>query len=222
VYSIVFIGVGVRSKGDSFDAVWQQQGIHLAVRFSHGWGTSSRPCFQTDSGRQVGSDEKRIDQLKIETVSRKLPRSVLRGKLNPGNAWDEYNLALDDAVPWDDDPNGALLARFLNGDARVDRAKVNRLIADHQQAIDHLRLGAQRSDGQYPYNWERGMTMALPSLMRIRRLANLAVAQAKVSAENGRPRDAAEPSPRRVRIRERRLDQRTLTLQLDRDSRCIR
>lgn len=134
----------------------------------------------------------RISRLKTETRLRKLPRSALRGKLTPGNAWDEYNNAMNDGVSWKDDPNGALLGSFLRGDTKVDRAKVTRSLADHKGAIEHLRLGAQRSEGQFPYKWERGSEMPLPSLMASRRLANLAVAQGKVWAESGRPQDAAD------------------------------
>ena len=134
----------------------------------------------------------RIDQLRLEASSRKLPRSALRGKLVEGNAWDEYNLAIDDAGRWTDDQNGALFARFVNGEKGVDRAKVEKLVASHAGALEHLRRGAQRSDGQYPYQWQRGATMELPSLLASRRLANAAAAQARIWTEQGRTQDAAD------------------------------
>jgi hypothetical protein len=149
-------------------------------------------ALRPTGGANWEATKKRIAQLETDTRSRKFPRSALRGKLSPGNAWDEYNLALKDPVPWNDDPNGGLLGRFVSGGAGVDRAKVERLIAEHKQAIEHLRLGTKRSDGQYPYNWHRGSQMDLPSLMGLRRLANLAAAQAKVWAESGKPQDAAD------------------------------
>jgi hypothetical protein len=134
---------------------------------------------------------RRVDQLRLEALSRKSPRSPLRGELKPGKAWDEYNIALNDTMTWVDDQNGSLFARFVNDEKGVDRAKVEQLVASHATAIDHLRNGAQRSDGQYPYKWERGNEMELPSILGSRRLANVASAQARIWAEKGRPEDAA-------------------------------
>src|SRR5262249_17451349 len=66
------------------------------------------------------------------------------------------------------------------------------LAAGHAMALDHLRLGAQRSGGSYPYDWDRGMQRALPSLLACRRLGYLAVAQAKIEADRGRTQDAVD------------------------------
>jgi hypothetical protein len=134
----------------------------------------------------------RIDKLKIETRSRRLPRSPLRGKLIAGNAWDEYNIALNDTLTWVDDQNGSLFARFVNGEPGLDRIKVEQLVALHAGAIEHLRRGTQRSNGQYPYNWERGDEMEIPSLLGSRRLANVSAAQARMWTEKGRAQDAAD------------------------------
>ncbi len=135
---------------------------------------------------------KQIAELKTEASSRTQPRSVLRGTASPGNAWDEYNLALNDAAMWSDDENGGVFLRFAKGDNDVDRGKVERLAAEHALALDHVRLGAQRSGGPYPYDWDRGMQMALPSLLACRRLAYLAVAQAKLEADRGRSQDGVD------------------------------
>lgn len=132
----------------------------------------------------------RIVELKLESRSRKMPRSVLHGKLDPGNAWEEYNIALGDAQTWNEVDNGSIFSRFLAGDTKVDRAKVMQLVNTHKKAIEHLRLGAQRSDGQYPYAWEKIPEMELPSLSGSRRLANVAVAQAKLWAKDGRSQEA--------------------------------
>jgi hypothetical protein len=134
----------------------------------------------------------RIVELKLESRSRKMPRSVLHVKLDPGNAWEEYDIALEDAQTWSEDDSGSIFSRFLAGDTKVDRAKVKQLVITHKEAIEHLRLGAQQSDGQYPYAWEKIPEMELPSLMGSRRLANVAVAQAKLWRENGRSQDAVD------------------------------
>src|SRR3954453_6455768 len=71
--------------------------------------------------RPIGVDKsealtKHVEQLSLEASSLTPPRSVLRGQPNPGNAWDEYNLALDDAAAWHGDENGGVFLRFAKGD----------------------------------------------------------------------------------------------------------
>ena len=131
----------------------------------------------------------RIGELKTEAQSRSEPRSVLRGKPIPGNAWTEYRIAVDDASMWPQNFN-SVMAKFINRDGGADRAAVEKFLAEHADALEHLHLGAQRSDGQYPYEWNRGRLMALPSLNGTRRLAQLAAAQARILAESGRPQEA--------------------------------
>jgi hypothetical protein len=140
--------------------------------------------------RKVGNDTREaminlVDRLKMEASSRKVPRSVLTGKPSPGNAWDEYSIALNDSATWRNDENGGVFQRFAKGDTHLDRAQVERLVAEHAKAIDHLRFGAQRSDGEYPYDWNKGSQMPLPSLLGCRRLAYIAVAQAKINSDRG-------------------------------------
>jgi hypothetical protein len=134
----------------------------------------------------------RVAELKEEARSRTLPRSVLRGQPLPGNAWDEYNLALDEALTIKDHANGTILLRFLSGDATVDRAMVVQQIADHPGILEHLRLGAQRSDGQYVYHWEHGTQMELPSLLATRLVALQALSHSKISLEGGRTQEAVD------------------------------
>jgi hypothetical protein len=141
------------------------------------------------SGQTVASH---VNQLKKEVSLRQLSRSVLRGEPRPGNAWDEYNLALKDTATWHDDDNGALFMRFIKGHDASDRARVERLLAEHAPVLDHLRLGAQRSDGQYPYNWDDGARMALPSLLGCQRMASLATAEARMRTEDGQLQDAID------------------------------
>src|SRR5215471_10037316 len=86
--------------------------------------------------RPVGADKreaitKQVAQLKTEASSRNPPRSILRGMPDSGNAWEEYNIALNDAAMWRDDENGGVFVRFAKGDSDVDRANVQRLVAEH-------------------------------------------------------------------------------------------
>jgi hypothetical protein len=134
----------------------------------------------------------RVAELKQEARSRILPRSVLRGQPLPGNAWDEYHLALTGALAIKDVQNGALFAEFINDAPTADRARVVEALASHPGVLAHLRLGAQKSDGQYPYRWEDGTQMQLPSLLAIRLVAMIATSQAKISLESGRPKEAVD------------------------------
>ena len=134
----------------------------------------------------------RVATLKQEARSRNVSRPVLRGKATPGNAWDEYNVAISLALTVREGTNADyLLHSFLAGDARADRAIVERLIAANPGVIDHLRLGAQRSNGQYPYQWDDGPAAELPSLLGSRRTSQLSIAQARVWEET-RPQDASD------------------------------
>src|SRR5262245_21198327 len=122
---------------------------------------------------------RRIDTLKDEARSRNISRPVLRGEARPGNAWDEYNNALNQSLTFKEDLNAANLGQFNARNASADRALVERLIATHPGVIDHLRLGARHENGQYPYEWDRGPNAPLPSLLATRRTTQLAIAQAR-------------------------------------------
>ena len=145
-----------------------------------------------------GSDDRwaamnaRVTELRAEARSRKTPRTVLHGIPVEGSAWDEYQIALNDALTWKEDPNGAMLGRFVRGDVTVDRALVDRMMSDHTKALEHLRLGARRTNGQYPYKWEDGPYPSLPGLLSSRKLANFGVAQARIWRESGRATEAAD------------------------------
>jgi hypothetical protein len=147
--------------------------------------------------RPIGGDTrealtKHVDELRTQAVLRQVPRSVLSGSADPGNAWDEYNIALNDTEAWRNDENGGLFLRFVKGDTRLDPLDVERLAAGHAEAFAHFRRGAHRSQGEYPYNWDQGAQMALPSLRGCRRLAALAAFEAKIQADAGHAQDAID------------------------------
>jgi hypothetical protein len=127
-------------------------------------------------------------KLKLEALTRKMPREVLRGKPILGNAWEEYNIALSASWPADAE-NGGVFFMFAKGNADKPE-RVREMVAEQLPLLDHLRLGAQRSDGQYPYKWELGEEV--PRIIPSRMLANLAIAQARILTENGKPEEAAE------------------------------
>jgi hypothetical protein len=135
---------------------------------------------------------KHVDELKTGAGSLKTPRAVLTGTPEPGNAWDEYNVALNDTNAWRNDENGGIFVRYVKGDSRVDRLQVEELAAAHAEAFRHFRHGAHRSEGVYPYNWDQGAQMPLPSLRGSRRLAALAVFDAEIQADGGHAQEAVD------------------------------
>jgi hypothetical protein len=147
--------------------------------------------------RPVGNDArealtKHLAELRTQAGLRKVPRSVLTGSADPGNAWDEYDLALNDTAAWQNDENGGLFLRFVKGDTRLNPLEVERLTASHAEAFAHFRRGAHRSEGEYPYKWDQGSVMALPSLRGCRRLAALAAAEATIQADAGHAQEAVD------------------------------
>ena len=136
--------------------------------------------------------QQRIDELRIEAQSRSLPRSVLHGEPISGDAWNEYNIAINDASTWSEDTKGQALGKFLNGDPSADRALVERMLVAHAGALDHLRRGARSTNGQYPYRWEQGSEMEIPSIAASRLLVRLAYAQSKIWADSGKTQEATD------------------------------
>ena len=79
------------------------------------------------------------------------------------------------------------LARFVNAGPGIDSAVMEQIVARHAKALEHLRLGARRAFGQYPYDWERHNS----ALARRFGLSPplLVLAQAKIWIALGRTQD---------------------------------
>src|SRR5262245_14236407 len=73
----------------------------------------------------------RVTRLKDEARSRNVSRPVLRGQATPGNAWDEYNIALNEARELKEDRIATNLTQFNERTETADRAMVERLLAAH-------------------------------------------------------------------------------------------
>jgi hypothetical protein len=147
-------------------------------------------AFLPANGPRWEALRNRTTKLKRDAMTRKSPRTVLRGKPVPGNAWDEYNIALN--APWPKDAqNGGIFYQFASGQPGVNGDRVKEMVVEQEPLLDHLRRAAQRSDGQYPYNWDAGLPDS-PSLLRSRMLANLALAKAKMLTDDGKAQEAAE------------------------------
>jgi hypothetical protein len=140
--------------------------------------------------RRWAETEKRVHALLSEIRGRDAGRPVLRGSAVEGDAWEEYDLAIDEMQKIK--TSTMTIGEYVSRGPKADRASIEKILAVHGAAIDHLRLGARRSRGQYPYRWEEGAAMKTPPLLRMQSLANLATCQARFLAEAGKPREAAE------------------------------
>lgn len=112
-------------------------------------------------------------------------RPALRGEAVPGNAWDDYAPAVKVRL------SSSVLGEFVARGPKADRTAVEAILAANPTLLDALRKGARRTHGQYPIDWEKDGG-ALPGLGNLQGLAQLAVCQARLLAEAGRSREAAE------------------------------
>jgi hypothetical protein len=133
---------------------------------------------------------RQIETMKREARARTLPHSSFHGELTPGNAWKDYDIALQDVAAWREDDTGFI--RYLQGEKQVDRAGVEELVAQRATLLEHLQRGARRSDGQFPYKWELGHRMPQPTPAAVQHFASLAVIQARILAEKGQTQQAAD------------------------------
>ena len=122
-----------------------------------------------------------------EARKRDLRRPVLRGDAVRGRAWPEYEsgLAAVNGVVVDD------VRRWLDGPP-ADRAAAVAILVANEKALRFVRSGARRAEGGYPIEWDKGFGADTPSLVAVRNLTTLAVGQARVLLEAGKPREAAE------------------------------
>src|SRR5688572_8951917 len=141
-------------------------------------------------GERRNAIRNRVASLRDQAQFRNLSRPVLRGEPLPGNAWDEYRLALDNAETIRDDEH-VNLVKFAARIPGASRASVEQLLAAHRVALEHLRLGARRSNGQFPYEWQY-IGLAMPSILVSRRTGMLAAAQARIWSDQGRNQDAVD------------------------------
>lgn len=132
---------------------------------------------------------RRTAELREESARRDARRPVMEGAPEPGEAWDEYAKALAETARFKSDMGK--LGEFVVRGKKADRAWVVALVGRHKAALDHLRNGARREQGRYPYDWSSGWSMKTPSLLESQLLANLTASAARLEAEAGRPVEAA-------------------------------
>jgi len=140
--------------------------------------------------RRWAAMEVRVREMLAEARARDSARPALRGTAVPGSAWLDYELAIQEAVKFKGSVSA--LGEYVSRGPKADRAKVEAVLRDHPAALEHLRRGAARSHGQYPYKWEDGFSQPIPGLLSSQNLANLAACRSRFLVEEGKPREAAE------------------------------
>jgi hypothetical protein len=140
------------------------------------------------SGRRLDQMDAKTKAMAAEWKARPAERPVLRGKAEPGNAWDDYNPALT-AIRGTKDITklGMLVTRDPKGDPEFGKT----MLATHAKTLEGLRQGGARATCRFPYDWEAGASVQTPSLLAAQSMGNLAVLQARALAEAGKPREAA-------------------------------
>jgi len=111
-------------------------------------------------------------------------RPVLRGEPEPGNAWDDYETAIQSITPRD-----ILNAwRFLEHSPTAKRSDLVELVRSYKETLHSLRRGASKNTGPRPVSGESGKPGLPPELW----LTTLAACQAQLLQEEGNLREAGE------------------------------
>jgi len=131
---------------------------------------------------------KDVAEAVAEAEARDPRRPVIHGEAVQGRAWADYSRALALVQ----NPAVLEVRRWLDDAPGSDRAKAVTVLAANEKTLDFLRAGARKAEGAYPTQWDKGVDTRLPSLLATRNLATLAVGQARVLMEAGKPREAAD------------------------------
>ncbi len=138
------------------------------------------------ASRRWAELQQRVPVLIAEARAREKRRPVLRGEALPGNAWDDYAQALAAITGLKTHE----LREFVNRTPKADRAKAEATVAAFEGCLAHVSTGAQRAEGTYPLNYEKGFEANLPYLWGATCLAELTACKARFLAEAKRPQEA--------------------------------
>lgn len=125
-----------------------------------------------------------------EARSRDRTRPSLRGEPPPGNAWEDYAIAIREVRTLYELESSAP-KNFLESGSGADRTLVENVLSRHSRIIDAVRRGASRTDASLGLEWKEG-ALTIPNRYGTSVVARMAVCQARFLAERGRVRDAVE------------------------------
>lgn len=115
-------------------------------------------------------------------------RPVLRGTPVPGNAWDDYRRIPAELLKI---PGRAKLYDLVARAPKSDPADAAAPLELAGPVLELLAQGATKDSSTYGFDWEKGISAAIPGLMDMNQVASLAVLKARALQAEGRHRDAA-------------------------------
>jgi hypothetical protein len=111
-------------------------------------------------------------------------RAVACGPSEPGNAWDDYLLALEETAAHP--PTApANLRLFLGRGREADLAHVEREVAAHASALDRMSRGARKAAARPPLRWDGEALLPNSGEGVLRRLAEIAVCKGRLLRDGG-------------------------------------
>lgn len=153
------------------------------------WGVSAATIGLVADSRWAAMKD-RWKVLLEEARARERSRPALRGEPPPGNAWDDYSIALREVrTLYDLESRAAKI--YLESGSGADRALVEKVLVRHASIIDAVRRGASRVDASLGLEWKEG-ALTIPTRHGTAIVARMAVCQARFFAEKGRYREAME------------------------------
>jgi hypothetical protein len=130
--------------------------------------------------------DREVARLVAEASSRNGPRPVVWGEATPGNAWDDYVLGLEDLLTTPIQTPGNLRA-FAGRAGTADRAQVERELAAHGKALDHLVRGAHRTEARLLFKWDAESILPYGGEGLLRKLGELSICRIRFLREKGDP-----------------------------------
>lgn len=102
------------------------------------------------AARKWAAMEKSVQEWISEAKARDARRPVLQGDGVPGNAWEDYEIALQDVrkARW-----GGTVGDFVMRRPGANRFPVEAILAAHGPALEHWNRGLRRAEAQYPHDW---------------------------------------------------------------------
>ena len=133
---------------------------------------------------------RRTQELIIEAGLRPSPRSVLRGAPVPGNAWTDYEIAIDEVKKVGRDLQA--VRRFAMGNEKDPRSVIDPESRNFARAIEAMRRGTQRAEGADASRWTSDVEIRARPTMEYSSVAAVAVLKARQDFEAGLHRDSVE------------------------------
>ncbi len=134
--------------------------------------------------RKWAAMERSVQEWIAEAGARDALRPVLEGDPVPGNAWDDYELALQEV--WKSSP-GAAIGDFIDRRPGADRKAAEAILAKHGSALEHWSRGLRRLEGRRAIDW-----VSMRDSVGEIQLALLAASKAKILLEEGRVSESSD------------------------------